>query len=183
MGTVFDSYRVASNELKLPRWWLPVLDIIYWMAAAVMVFRVLYASNNGEVRAYVFIGLALGVIFYYFLLSKLVIVIVRWSIKAIRSLINFIVKCLYILIIKPVLLLYKLIILFLGFGSAFTILLFKIVIQLFRPFWRLLVWMGRPIARPVGRLLAPFVIKWQLGERFAKLGLILARFWSNWFRR
>lgn len=183
MGTVFDGYRVVSNELKFPRWWLPVLDVVYWMAAALAVFRVLYASNNGEMRAYVFIGLAVGVLLYYWLFSKLVILIVKWLIEAVRKLISFVLKCLDILIVKPIMLLYKLIILMLGIGSAITIFIYKIVLQLFRPFWRLFVWMVRPALRPIGRWLAPYWAKWQLKEKLAKLGRLISRIWGRWFRR
>ncbi|WP_245599972.1 spore cortex biosynthesis protein YabQ [Paenibacillus harenae] len=183
MGTVFDGYRVVSNELKFPRWWLPVLDVVYWMAAALVVFRVLYASNNGEVRAYVFIGLAVGVILYYLLLSKLVVILVKWVIHAFRKLIEFVLKCLDILIVKPIKLLYKLLIVILGFGTALTIFLSKIVIQLVRPFWRLLAWTVRPLFRWIERLLSPIVSKWRIRERLAKPGQIIARFWSKWFRR
>jgi spore cortex biosynthesis protein YabQ len=183
MGTVFDGYRVVSNELKFPRWWLPVLDVIYWMAAALVVFRVLYASNNGEVRAYVFIGLAIGIILYYLLLSKIVIVVVRWIIGAVRKLIAFVLKCLEILIVKPILLLYKLVMVILAFGSALTIFVLKIVVQLVRPFWKLFVWMVRPVIRPLGRWLSPYIAKWQLAERLSKIGLLIAQLWSKWFRR
>lgn len=183
MGVVFDGYRVVSNELRFPRWWLPVLDIMYWMAAAVAVFRMLYASNNGEVRAYVFLGLAIGVILYYWLLSKPVIAIVQWLIKAVRSLIAFIGKLIHIFIIKPILLLYKTIIVILGFGSALTIFLLKIVVQLVRPIWLLLRWLVKPITRPLGRWLRPHFERWRIGERFKK-GLALVRTtWNRWFRR
>ncbi|NIK80093.1 spore cortex biosynthesis protein YabQ [Paenibacillus castaneae] len=183
MGIVFDGYRVVSNELKFPKWWLPVLDVVYWMAAALIVFRVLYASNNGEVRAYVFIGLAIGVILYYLLFSKIVIIIVKWVISAVRALINFVLKCLNILIVKPLLLLYKLVLVILGFGSALTIFLLKIVIQLVRPFWKLLIWMVRPVLRPMGRWLSPYITKWHVIEKLNKLGLFFAQLWSKWLRR
>ncbi|WP_424768632.1 spore cortex biosynthesis protein YabQ [Paenibacillus sp. sgz302251] len=183
MGTVFDGYRVLSNELKFPRWWLPVLDVMYWMAAAAVVFRVLYASNNGEVRAYVFIGLAIGVLLYYLLLSRIVIIIVKWAIGAVRRLIAFVLKCFDILFVKPILLLYKLLVVILGFGSSLTIFLFKIVIQLVRPFWRLLAWMVRPLLRPIGRWLSLYLNKWQITEKLTKIGLLIAQWWSKWFRR
>ncbi|WP_337103160.1 spore cortex biosynthesis protein YabQ [Paenibacillus sp. YIM B09110] len=183
MGVVFDGYRVVSNELKFPRWWLPVLDIVYWMAAALAVFRVLYASNNGEVRAYVFIGLAIGVIVYYFLLSKMVIAIVKWLVRAVRAIIAFILKLLDFIIVKPLLLLYKLVKVILGFGSALTIFLLKIVLQLVRPFWRLLVWMTSPAVRPLARWLSPYIVKWRLRERASKLGFTITQLWSKWLRR
>lgn len=183
MGTVFDGYRVLSNELRFPRWWLPVLDVIYWMAAAVAVFRVLYASNNGEVRAYVFIGLAVGVLLYYWLLSRAIIAIVKWLIYAVRALLSFILKCLDFVIVKPLVLLYKLVKVILGFGTALTIFLLKIVLQLVRPFWRVLIWMVRPIIRPLGRWLSPYFTKWKVVDRLRKFALQIAQVWSKWFRR
>lgn len=183
MGTVFDGYRVVTNELKFPRWWLPVLDVIYWMAAALVVFRVLYASNNGEVRAYVFIGLAIGIVIYYFLFSRMVIAAVKWLIGAVRKLISFVLRCLDILIVKPLLLLYKMVLVIFAFGSALTIFILKIVIQLVRPFWKLFVWMVRPVTRPLGRGLSLYLSEWQAAERFSKMGQLIARLWSKWFRR
>ncbi|MGO4698582.1 spore cortex biosynthesis protein YabQ [Paenibacillus sp. 2TAB26] len=183
MGTVFDGYRVVTNELKLPRWWLPVLDVVYWMAAALIVFRVLYASNNGEVRAYVFIGLAIGMVIYYFFFSRIVIQVVKWIIGAVRKLIQILLKCLDILIVKPILLLYKLVKVILAFGSALTIFTLKIVIQLVRPFWKLFVWMAGPVIRPLGRWLSRYAAKWQLVGKLRGFGQRIARLWSKWFRR
>jgi len=183
MGTVFDGYRVVTNELKLPRWWLPVLDVVYWMAAALIVFRVLYASNNGEVRAYVFIGLAIGMVIYYFLFSRIVIHVTKWMIRAVQKLIQIMLKCLDLLIVKPILLLYKLVKVILAFGSALTIFTLKIVIQLVRPFWKLFVWMAGPAIRPLGRWLSGYAVKWQLAERLRGSGQRIARLWSKWFRR
>ncbi len=183
MGTVFDGYRVVSSELKFPRWWLPVLDIVYWMAAAIAVFRVLYASNYGEVRAYVFIGLAVGVLLYYFLLSKSIMALVKWSIGAVRKLVAFTMKCLHILVVKPILLLYRLLVVTFGFGSAITIFLFKIMLQLVRPFWLLIAWMLRPALRPLGRMLMPYWQRLKLSDRLAHIGQIISRLWGRWFRR
>ncbi|MBH5320713.1 spore cortex biosynthesis protein YabQ [Paenibacillus sp. GSMTC-2017] len=183
MGVVFDSYRVVSNELRFPRWWLPVLDIVYWMASAVIVFRVLYASNNGEVRAYVFLGLALGVILYYWLLSKVVVVLVKWLILAVRTLITFILKIIDIFVLKPVLLLYKLSKVILGFGTALTIFLLKIVVQLVRPLWLLLFWLVKPVTRPLGRWLKPYWDRIRFQERLGKWVSTFANKWNQWFRR
>ena len=186
MGVVFDGYRVVSVELKFPRWWLPVLDIMYWMAAAVIVFRVLYASNYGEVRAYVFLGLAAGVIAYYYLFSKFIIKVVKWCIQAIRTVIAFIIKLLDFIIVKPVKLLFKLLQLLFGFGSVLTIFLFNIVLQLLRPIWKLLLWIMRPVFRPIWKWLAPHLSKLRIGERTTGLRTKCSELWnkwSRWFRR
>lgn len=183
MGVVFDGYRVVSNELRFPRWWLPLLDVVYWMASAVVVFRMLYASNNGEVRAYVFLGLAVGVILHYWLFSKLVIQLVKWAIRAMRALIAFIWRLVLVFIWKPLLLLYKLVKVILGFGTALTIFLLKVVVQLVRPIWLLLLWLLRPMARPLGRWMKPYWERWRVEERLAKGLAAIMRLWNQWFRR
>ncbi len=192
MGVVFDGYRVVSNELRFPRWWLPFLDIIYWIAAAAVVFRMLYASNNGEVRAYVFVGLALGVLFYYWLFAKLVVKSVRWLIQAIRAMIRFTLKALELIIVKPLLFMYNVLKFALGIGTAFSIFMFKLVVQLVRPIWKLLQWLTGPLWRPLLRWLSP---KWdkckqmpiwhklsRIWER-SKSSMSKASKWMNWLRR
>ncbi|MFF2484457.1 spore cortex biosynthesis protein YabQ [Paenibacillus sp. NPDC058071] len=184
MGVVFDGYRVVSNELRFPKWWLPVLDMVYWLASALIIFRVLYASNNGEVRAYVFLGLVIGVASYYWLFSKAVIAIVKWLIIAIRACVRFLLKCIDMLIIKPVLLLYKLVRVIIGFGSALTIFLLKVVIQLIRPFWLLLAFVTRPLVKPLVRRLGPYVERMQLAERGRHLLKTAIKGWTGlkrWF--
>ncbi|MUT67687.1 spore cortex biosynthesis protein YabQ [Paenibacillus sp. NEAU-GSW1] len=183
MGAVFDGYRVVSNELRFPKWWLPVLDMMYWVAAALLIFRVLYASNYGEVRAYVFVGLLIGVLGYYWLLSKAVIAIVKWVIEAVRKLIRFIIKCVDVLIVKPIILLYKLIRVIVGFGTALTIFLLKIVLQLVRPFWLLLRWMLRPLVRPLWRKLGPMIKRWQLPAKWGAIVSRIANLWKRLFKR
>jgi spore cortex biosynthesis protein YabQ len=183
MGAVFDGYRVVSSELRLPKWWLPALDVLYWIASAVVVFRMLYASNNGEVRAYVFLGLAIGVILHYWLLSKAVVVIVKWIIRAVKACIAFVLRLIDVIIVKPILLLYKLAKVILGFGTALTIFLLKIVVQLVRPIWLLLAWMTKPIWRPLGRWLKPYWDKLRPVERIGKLAAATRSLWHSWFRK
>lgn len=183
MGAVFDGYRVVSSELRFPKWWLPALDVLYWIASAVVVFRMLYASNNGEVRAYVFLGLAIGVILHYWLFSKAVVVIVKWIIRAVKACITFLLRLLDATIVKPILLLYKLAKVVLGFGSALTIFLLKIVIQLVRPIWLLLIWMTKPVWRPLGRWLKPYWDKLRPAARIGKLAASARSLWQSWFKK
>lgn len=179
MGALFDGYRVVSNELRFPKWWLPFLDMMYWMATSVIVFRVLYASNNGEVRAYVFLGLLIGVTSYYWLISKLVIRVVKGLIQTVRGIIRFMLRGLDLLIVKPILLLYKLVKVILGFGTAITIFLLKIMIQLVRPFWLLLRWMLGPVIRPLGRWLIPHISSWKIKEKWTAVWSRIARLWRK----
>lgn len=181
MGVIFDGYRVVSNELRFPRWTLPVLDMVYWLAASLIVFRVLYASNYGEVRAYVFLGLLIGVLCYYWLLSKPVIRTVKWLIDAVRALIRFTLRTFDLLIVKPVVLLYRFIRVLIGFGTALTIFLLKIVLQLVRPFWLLLRFLLGPLTRPLWRWLGPKLSGLQLKERWDKILSGVIKLWKRLF--
>lgn len=183
LGALFDGYRVVSGELRFPRWWLPVLDILYWMFSAAVVFRVLYASNNGELRAYVFLGLAAGAVLYYWLFSRTVIRLVKWLIAAAKALVSFAIRLFDLIVVKPLLVLYKLLKVILAFGSALTIFLLKIMLQLVRPFWFLLVWLVRPLVRPLGRLLSPYWERWEIRRRLDKAAALAVNGWHKLVRR
>lgn len=187
MGVVFDGYRVLSEELKLSRWFIPVLDILYWIAATIIVFQVLSASNEGEVRIYVFIGLLIGVCLYHWLLSRIVVRTVHAMIRAVKATARFAARSFMLLVVRPLQMLYKLTKLLLAFLLTFTIFLFRIVLQLVRPLWLLLWWMLRPIARPLAkwmnRLAGPIVHRLRLHERKQAIASWAATWWRRLFRR
>ncbi|PZD94895.1 spore cortex biosynthesis protein YabQ [Paenibacillus sambharensis] len=149
MGAAFDGYRVVSNQLRIGRIWVPVLDLLYWTAATLIVFRMLIASNDGEVRFYVFLGLFIGISFYFWLLSRTMIRIVEWLMEALRRLWTAAVRTFELLIIKPVILAYRLLKITAGFLIVCTMFLFRIVVQLLRPFWLFLSWIFKPLVRPL----------------------------------
>lgn len=160
---------------------LPVLDMVYWLAASLLVFRVLYASNYGEVRAYVFLGMLIGILSYYWSLSKPVIGIVKWLIDAVRALIGFTIRTFDLLIVKPIILLYRFIRVLIGFGTALTIFLLKIVLQLVRPFWSLFRFLLSPLTRLLWRWLGPYAAKLKVKERWDKILSGVIKLWRRFF--
>lgn len=183
MGIVFDGYRVVSDELRISRWWIPVFDLLYWIAATIAVFQVLSASNEGEVRAYIFLGLLLGIGFYYWLFSRIVVAVVHGIIRAIRAIIQFVIRMFVIFIIRPLQLLYKLIKLIFAFLLAFTIFLIKVVIQLFRPLWLLVKWILSPLIRPIGSWVVswgkPLMQRLRIRERYEAVKQQSTRLWHR----
>lgn len=145
LGMLFDVYRVLAGQFRPPRWLVPVLDVVYWMAGTVFVFRALLYSNYGQVRFYVFIGLIFGVWIYFALASRFTTKIVLFAIRIVKWTIRFIRRTIELVIVKPIVLAYKLIVVLLGFLSALSIFLLKVVLQLLYPFLLL----GRAIARPL----------------------------------
>jgi spore cortex biosynthesis protein YabQ len=149
MGALFDVYRVLSGQLRPPRWLVPLLDIGYWIVATLFVFRALLYSNDGQVRVYVFLGLLLGVWLYFRLASRLTIRFVQLCIRLVLALIRFLGRTVEYIIIKPVLLLYRLLIILFGFLWALTIFIGKIMLQLMYPFLLL----GRLLMKPLRKRL------------------------------
>lgn len=145
IGILFDLYRVLAHELKFPRWLIPLFDLAYWAAATVLIFRVLFYSNFGQVRLFVFLGLFAGYTLYFLVLSQTSIRLIRWLIGVVEALIGFLVRAFRILVIRPVVAFYKFIVLILGFSASVALFLYKVVVQLLYPVRFLLRLLGRAI--------------------------------------
>ncbi|MEW6624155.1 MAG: spore cortex biosynthesis protein YabQ [Bacillota bacterium] len=72
MGFVFDFYYIVRCFFKPRKIIIHVTDLLVWLLLTAVVFVVLILTNWGDVRAYVFIGIGVGLITYYRLLSSLV---------------------------------------------------------------------------------------------------------------
>lgn len=147
LGTLFDVFRVLSRELRLPKWMLPLVDILYWIVATILVFRLLIYSNEGQVRVFIYLGMLIGICFYYAFLSLWTVRLVMLLIRIIVTIYHIICKTVFFVFIKPLIGLYRLIVLFLSFFLAVAIFLYKIVIQLLYPVWRLILWIIRPLRK------------------------------------
>lgn len=147
LGILFDSYRVVSRELRLHRRLIPLFDLAYWLAATVFVFRILYQTNLGEVRVFVFLGLLLGISAYFAFFSRWTIRFVRWLINLVRATVRLSIQGFRLLIIRPLVFLWRCLIVFLGFLGAFSVFFGKIVLQLLYPLWVVLKWAVRPLHR------------------------------------
>lgn len=60
IGLVFDVYRTLRGFVKPGELGTTLGDLIFWAVATVLAFALLIATNGGEVRAFVFIGMGIG---------------------------------------------------------------------------------------------------------------------------
>ncbi|MBD2848419.1 spore cortex biosynthesis protein YabQ [Paenibacillus sp. IB182496] len=176
LGAAFDGYRVVSGKIKIGKLWFPVLDLLYWLAATLVVFRILSASNEGELRAYVFLGLLIGIAFYFWLLSSIVISFMVWLINTIQRTVAFIARCLHLLVVRPLAFLLRLLRMALG-------LLWAGVLVLLRPLGKLLWWLAGPPLRAVWRGIEPLVAKLHIAERFNRCRIWLKKIGAIFFKR
>lgn len=73
----FDVYR-AWRSLARPRGWRSDLgDLVFWLAGALLVAGGLFLGNWGDLRLYVFLGLALGGYLYFRLASPTILPVLR----------------------------------------------------------------------------------------------------------
>lgn len=66
LGLWFDLFRFINYRGRLA----PVLDLLFWAATTCAVFVVLMNVNYLELRLYVFLSLALGLLWYFKLFSR-----------------------------------------------------------------------------------------------------------------
>lgn len=133
LGALYDVYRVVSKWFRFPRWAMPIFDILYWIVATAIVFGLLYRSNLGQVRVFIFIALAVGVACYFSLLSRAVCTALRAILHALAWLTRLMIRIFRLLVVRPLLLLYRLLLLLAGVLMAIIVFVGKIVLQLLYP--------------------------------------------------
>lgn len=101
IGLLFDTFRVFRKSFKTNDFLTQVQDTIFWVLTGLILIYSIFKFNNGNIRAYIFIGVVLGAIIYLLLFSKLFI-------KISVSIISWIKKIIIFIIIKPVKYLVKL---------------------------------------------------------------------------
>ncbi|MGI6081517.1 MAG: spore cortex biosynthesis protein YabQ [Limnochordia bacterium] len=72
-GFIFDVYRVVRSLVQPNRQVSVVMDLIFWLLVTPVIFMLLIACNWGQIRLYVFLGMALGLFCYFQLLSEAVL--------------------------------------------------------------------------------------------------------------
>lgn len=73
MAFIYDLFRIKRKAIRTDGIIVYIEDFIFWILAALTMFTVVYFSNEGQLRGYLFLGTAIGVVLYVLLLSSLVI--------------------------------------------------------------------------------------------------------------
>ncbi len=72
IALVYDAFRIFRKAVKTGRAVTSVQDLLYWMIVSVIMFLTIFYSNDGELRAYLFLGAFLGVVLYTLLFSRII---------------------------------------------------------------------------------------------------------------
>ena len=86
LGVALDAYRVLKERFHLRGWVVSLVDLLYWVAAASLVFHLLVWSNWGELRFYVFVAVLAGFWIYFSWFSGGVFRFLRWLLQGLERL-------------------------------------------------------------------------------------------------
>ena len=80
---MYDVFRIRRKAIRSSNIIVYFEDFIYWILVALVLFAVVYISNDGELRGYVIIGAIIGIILYTLLLSKIVMTVFLFALRLI----------------------------------------------------------------------------------------------------
>jgi len=93
---LYDIIRIIRRVMPHGIWIVTVEDIAYWIATALLVFQLLYQENDGAVRGYALLAVAVGMLLYHQTVSN-------WLVSHISGILRW---CLGILL-KPFAVIYR----------------------------------------------------------------------------
>jgi spore cortex biosynthesis protein YabQ len=104
IGVIYDFFRIFRKTTPHKNAFVQIEDLIFWLAATLLMFYFMLHASFGEIRFFVIIGVSVGMLLYFATLSKLVI-------KIFVAVVNFmkqVVAAAFKIILLPVTLIIKL---------------------------------------------------------------------------
>ena len=95
LGVLYDCFRILRRVLRHKTVTTTIEDAIFWIASTLLMFAFLMGQGLSEIRGFIFIGLTLGAILYFMILShffiKFALMVLRWVKKTFIEIISPIV--------------------------------------------------------------------------------------------
>lgn len=73
IGLLFDFFRILRRSFKTHDIITYIQDVLFWVLTGFILLYSIFTFNNGEIRLFMFLGVALGVISYMLCLSSYII--------------------------------------------------------------------------------------------------------------
>lgn len=112
IGLLFDFFRILRRTFKTSDFITYIQDILFWILSGIILIYAIFIFNNGELRAYIFLSIFIGIITYMLTISKYFIKFNVMILSGIKKVIiaifkiiiypiKMILKLLKIIFIKP----------------------------------------------------------------------------------
>lgn len=72
----YDVLRILRRLINHNSIFLAIEDLIFWVITSVFIFAMMYRENNGIIRGFAVMGMAIGMFLYHYLLSELLVKLV-----------------------------------------------------------------------------------------------------------
>lgn len=93
IGILFDFFRILRRSFKTGDIITYLEDFIFWILTGIVILYSVFVFNNGEIRLYLFFGIAIGIISYMLIAStyviKINVAIINFLKKILGRLFNF----------------------------------------------------------------------------------------------
>ena len=113
IGIFFDFFRILRKSFKTSDFSTYIEDLLFWILTGFSILFTLFKYNNGEIRLYMFLAIAIGILLYMLIFSSYIIRINVSIILLLKKLfkkiiyfifipIKFILKIVKKIIFKPI---------------------------------------------------------------------------------
>ncbi len=94
IGLTYDFFRLLRKLFTHKNSAVYIEDVLFWLISTFICFYILLHKNNLELRFYLFIGISIGLIFYFYLISPFVLAFIIKFITILLKPVAFIIKLL-----------------------------------------------------------------------------------------
>lgn len=108
---IFDLFRALRLKAHTETFFSGIHDIVFWLIATVIMFFIIFFTNNGTLRLYQFFGAFSGAMIYFLLLSRFVLFLIGFISDKIY---NFF-KIFFKIVLTPLMFMYKILYVSLSF--------------------------------------------------------------------
>lgn len=70
IGLLFDFFRIQRKVLRTCDFITYIQDILFWIVSGLIIIFVIMKYTNGEIRIYMILGIILGILIYFLIISK-----------------------------------------------------------------------------------------------------------------
>ena len=92
LGILYDCFRILRRVLYHKTVATTIEDAVFWIISTLLMFAFLLERNFGDIRGFIFMGLALGAVLYFTMISrfftKFAMMMLRWLKKMLLVIIS-----------------------------------------------------------------------------------------------
>lgn len=101
LGAVFDVYNTVTGASRWLRWLRPVVDLLFWLMAGIVVFFVLFTTDEGRLRLYTFPLLLIGYLLYRLWFHQRVVHSAFLVVRIVQAMLRFCWRLVYAVVLWP----------------------------------------------------------------------------------